>query len=292
MELGGVKKNFSIKVNIETISKNELFIIVLTDISEAEEYRLYLEDKIEAELEKNRESERKIYRLKKEQSLSELLSNIAHQWRQPLNTISLSLNEIDDMMEFGDLEKDRVSAMVERSMNEINYISSIITTLTQLKPNHKEREVFCIDTAIISAVDFMKAPLKSAGFNYVLTLESSEIFGNRKNISDIIMKMVSNSIDQAERKNIDDRSLEIRSKKVGDSAVIEIEDSCGGVAKDVLENIFDPYTTTSFKSRGKGLSLFLIKNVIENSFEGNIEVKNSENGAIFTITLPLNQPSE
>ncbi|MFW6308337.1 MAG: sensor histidine kinase, partial [Campylobacterales bacterium] len=251
MKIDEVKKYFSIKVNILIVNKDELFIVVLTDISEAEKYRLHLEERIEQELEKNRESEKRIYRLKKEKSLSELLTNIAHQWRQPLNSISLSLNEIDDMIEFEELEKDRAKYIIERTTSEIEYISNIITILTQLKPNYEQREIFCIDSAIISATDSMKKELNQEGFELNLRLNGSKIFGERRKLLDVLTKMIKNSIDQAIIQKSAERTLDICSNTHDNEVEIKLEDSCGGVAEDVLENIFDPYITTGFKSRGK-----------------------------------------
>jgi len=283
---GKTLKYFSIKVNNPLINNKELFIIVLTDITKEENYRLYLEDRIKEEVEKNRESEKKLFNLKRQQSLSELLTNIAHQWRQPLNVISLSLNEIDDMVEDGDIDREKIQNILQMTNEEIHYISDIITTLTKLN-SAKSNSVFRLDEAIKDSADSMRELLDKNSFKLKIETENISVKGDRRSLSDIIAKMINNSIDQALKIDTKDRHINIVLKASEGFAHIEIEDSSGGIAKEIMDNIFDPYTTTAFKSRGKGLSLYLAKSLIENNFEGEVSAKNSHHGAVFTIKLPL-----
>lgn len=291
MDTGRGARYFSIKASNLFLEKREYFIIVLTDITDTENYRLFLEERVKEAVEKNRENDKIIYELRRQESLTELITNIAHQWRQPLNTVALTLNDLEDMLSFDEIEKERAIKEINVSKEELQYISDVITMFASLnKPNAFKRE-FSLKNVINDALNILRAELESNGCRIEVDVdESLRVFGSQDQFYDVLKKLIGNSIEHAKDTDTE-RYIAIKALRsdTDRKIILCIEDNAGGIDEAILDKIFDPYTTTDFQSRGKGLSLYLVKNIIEFQFNGTITAANIDKGARVTIELPLGQ---
>jgi signal transduction histidine kinase len=234
----------------------------------------YLEIKIKREVAYSRRKDIVIFQQSKLVSLGEMLNNIAHQWRQPLATILIIIQSFQSKMELGKLTLDMVKDKSKDAMLLAKNMSNTLEDFQNFFNPNKNKSVFCIEDCIKHSLELSK---------YSLTKNNIEIIINRKDIikinsyynelSHVILNMISNSIDALKKKNYH-KLIIINIYKNKDIAVIEFIDNGGGIKDEIIENIFEPYYTTKYKSAGTGVGLYMSKQIIEKHMNGVLKCKN------------------
>ncbi len=217
-------------------------------------------------------------------SIMELLHNIAHQWRQPLNVVGIRLSNIEDSLEISDKQNQQEINSIK---SEIEELSNVITKFSSFY--HKYQDTGRADLKNIIHDSLSLFDFKSL---YDYTIESAideDIFieANESIFAEILSAMINNSLEIGENREIKDIRIKITACKRDGNAEIRLSDNCGGIESELRTILFDPYTTTHFKHRGKGLGLFMVKKAVEDDLKGEITVDNIEEGAEFLIKIPL-----
>lgn len=288
MEINGDIRYFSLKAGNLFLADAEYFTLVFTDITDAENYRLFLEERVREEVEKNRESDKMIYDLKRQKSLSELITSIAHQWRQPLNTVVLTLNDIEDMLIMDAFEKDQALKEITISKEEIQYISDVINTFTGLYKPDALKVDFMLSEVVTDTINMMRLEIEKNDCDLQTDIDPNiTLHGSKEQLYNVFKKLIENSLEQAKKTHTQNNKITIKAAATEAECLITIEDNAGGIDTSIIETLFDPYTTTDFQSRGKGLSLYLVKNVVEFQFNGTIKAKNIDGGACMEVRIPL-----
>jgi C4-dicarboxylate-specific signal transduction histidine kinase len=128
--------------------------------------------------------------------------------------------------------------------------------------------------------------LASENIDLCLELTSeNEVMLFKNEFVQVVLNIINNAKEQFAEKGIEDAQIVIRSYDKGNIAVMEISDNAGGIDKDVIDKIFDPYFSTKFDKNGTGLGLHMSKNIIEQHYRGRIYAQNIQNGAKFTIEV-------
>ncbi len=246
-----------------------------------------LQSRIEEEVSRSKQRDEIIYEQNKKNALGELLVNIAHQWRQPLNLVGLHLQNISDMIEYNEIDKKKIYEIVDRVMVQLEYLSTIITKFTDFYEDTRHTGRVVLKEALGSALDFMGQSLKNSRINIESVIEPEDIVinGDQNSVSEIFLALLINIKEIVEDRKLQEANVKIKIFDTGSMLAIDIHDDAGGIAPEVLGNIFDPYTTTHFKSRNRGLGLYTVKNSIEYRFGGTIDAKNVGKGALFEIRL-------
>lgn len=220
---------------------------------------------------------------------SELLSSIAHQWRQPLNALNLQIALLRDSIEYGTADSKECAEYLESMESSIQSLSQGITKYSGFFKRDKVKESFMLHEAIREAISFVDASLEEDGIVIELSGEDVPIVQYRKDLAQNLLSLFQNSIEAFE--NMGEMSkpkrIQIETKKVRQKAVIVIRDNAGGIDEAMVEKIFQPYSTTKFQSDGVGLSLFMFKSIIEREMGGSVHVQNVGGGAEFVIEIPL-----
>ena len=227
----------------------------------------------------------------KQAVMGEMLSMIAHQWRQPLNTITLQISQLELQEMMGQsVEKKELIKMLDQISKTIVYLSETIDDFkTYFNPN-KHASTIEIDALIERAVNFLKPRLKRA--NIQLDVQVKQHFEVQTYINEftqVLLNILNNAIDAyeaLESSNSEKRISIVVTKQEKDFEVMII-DSAGGIAKEHIKQIFDPYFSTKGKN-GTGLGLYMSKMIIEKQFNGEIDVDSYQNQTRFTIRVPLN----
>ncbi len=220
--------------------------------------------------------------------MGEMLSMIAHQWRQPLSimtalmdrqrvAILLDKANFDDIIHsYDDLEK------------QIKYLSNTINDFRDFfKPDKKPTKTkssTIISKAYSLVEHMMKKSKIDVDFNYH-TDNSYTTF--EREVEQVILNLFKNAQDAFEERQIKDPHLSITCDEEDEHAIIYIEDNAKGIDPDVIETIFLPYVSTKDQKHGTGLGLYMSKTIVEEHCKGNLDVENTETGAKFTIKIPL-----
>ena len=225
----------------------------------------------------------------KSAAMGEMISMIAHQWRQPLQAVSILIQKLPLIkMIDGNISDEILENVISQVSSQVEYMSKTIDDFRDFfKPNKKKEEVY-IKNVVEKSIDFLEYlfKLNSIKVNYQNSSTSSlKIYLNE--IVQVFVNLVKNSSDAMLEKNIENRLINIKSYEKNNYLFIEFEDNAGGIKNDVLSKIFDPYFSTKSNKNGTGLGLYMSKTIIEEHSGGNIDVYNTNFGAKFIIKLPL-----
>lgn len=224
-------------------------------------------------------------------ALGEMIGNIAHQWRQPLSAISVKSTGVMLQKEMGMLKDEVLLESLEEINTQVQYLSETIDTFRDFIKTDKLVKEVVIQERIDNALNIVKASLQSnfievkKEINYDDPIQIKVIVGE---LPQVLINIINNAKDILIEKQIKEPWIKVSVKKKLDSVKISIEDNAGGVPDEILPKIFEPYFTTKHQSKGTGLGLYMSYKIIVQSLNGELHVKNTENGAKFTITLPLN----
>jgi len=256
--------------------------------TQLETLNLTLEDRVRQELAKNREKDAIMIQQGRLAAMGEMLSNIAHQWRQPLNELAIMVQtlrlEYDDKL----LDGERIDAFSDDSMKTIRHMSQTINTFRDFFKQNRAVQQFDLSIAIMATADLLQASLQAAGISLTLDLQPGCLLqGQPNDLSQVVLNLCNNARDILQARAVHDPVIRVTSQRVQGGVEIRIEDNGGGIADEVIDKIFDPYFTTKHKSQGTGLGLYISKKVIEGSFNGTIDVNSTSRGACFRIVIPV-----
>ena len=281
-----------------------------------EQINLELERLFKKELDENRQKEALIAHQGRLAATGEMVANIAHQWRQPLNNLSLILSNLEDGFHYGDLQPDELTKAIEKSKRLIKKMSETIDDFRDFLKPDSTPVVFSPQEEIETVLDLLEENLR---FNKVKASiharAAFELAGSRQGFSQVLFNLVTNAIDAMAMAGIpvDQRFIDIELTAPEDcgciggqgAAVIALElsapnlptpdacceiivrDSGPGVPEDLKDDIFDVYFTTKTGGKGTGLGLYIAKSIIENQFGGQLVLQESNSsGASFAIRIP------
>jgi len=222
-------------------------------------------------------------------AMGEMISNIAHQWRQPLSAITMTASNIQMSMELEMLNDGELTKWLETITSQANYLSETINTFRDFIKEDKELVSMVLQERIDVALDITKATLRS---NYIRVKKEYDtdtpicIDTVKGELEQVFVNIINNARDAIGINEIEDPWIKLKVAELQESVKIEIEDNAGGIPDDVIGRIFEPYFTTKFKSKGTGIGLYMSKMIVERSINGTITAKNTKEGAKFTIHLP------
>lgn len=232
------------------------------------------------------EKEKMLVHQSKLASMGEMIGNIAHQWRQPLTHLSTILISLELYFERGKLSKEKLASKIQEANGQIAYMSNTIDDFRNFFASGKEKTTFSIQNCMEKVLSLMHSSFKHNNIEYTLTVnEDSSIFGYENEISQVILNILSNAKDALLQRKIAKPLIQIKISKENDRTLIDIEDNAGGIQVEPIEKVFEPYFSTKHASSGTGIGLYMSKTIIEKNSHGKLCVKNSESGAIFSITL-------
>lgn len=214
----------------------------------------------------------------------EMIANITHQFRQPLNNLSYILLNLKKKYDKEYLDKEYFDKKIDQANKQIVYLSKTITDFKEFYSPQKNKEIFLVKASIENALTVISADLKKYNIecNIIFnTFGEIKIFGIKNELSQVILAILSNSVDAL--KDIEKPIINIEISTNGAEVIINIFDNGKGISNQIVKKMFEAYYTT--KQSGTGLGLFLVKEIIEKSFQGKIEFKNLDNGCCFSIFI-------
>ncbi|MBF0565458.1 MAG: HAMP domain-containing histidine kinase [Nitrospirae bacterium] len=244
--------------------------------------------RVSAEVERSRGKDLALFENSRRRALSDLLMNIAHHWRQPLEIVGILVQNIQDDYVYGQLDQEGLHRSVFMIMDELSKLSGTISSFDNIYDNNKETTGFTLSSAVVESLSLLESELKGNNIKVKSEISGDGIIrGVPGNLSQALIKIITNSIDNFKERKTSDKTIAISLKKDDPSGIIAltISDNGGGIDEDIIDKIFDPYFTSNFKVKDKGLGLYIVKNVIEEEFHGRLTVKNNEEGAEFTIWI-------
>jgi len=263
-----------------------------------------LEEKIAYEVEQSRQKDEIMFRQSRLASMGEMIGNIAHQWRQPLNAMVLVIQSFQ-MKRLAGIELS--DAFIETQTNEGIALASMMSRTIDdfrnfFKPNRGE-EAFALKEALGYSIQLVREYYTKAEIEISLVCPwDVHIQGYPNEFSQVLMNLFSNAKDAMEERNIVEKQIEVLVEKGENSVEVKVIDNGGGIEESVHAKMFDPYFTTKHKSSGTGIGLYMSQQIIEKQMRGSIRANNGahrfsngsyyEHCAMIVMVLPLGKKEE
>ncbi len=275
--------------------------VVKSKIDDYETLAHNYEDKVTKEVIRNREKDQIMYQHARLAAMGEMIGNIAHQWRQPLNALTILIQGFGTKSMTGKLDQAFIDKQVDEGLRLAEQMSNTIEDFRNFFSPHRDREYFSLEKSLTDTLELVEFFCKDEHIDIeVISKEDMRVFGYSNEFSQVILNLINNARDNFRHKNInDERKILIKIEKrvkPKQFAMISFIDNGGGIDPKIKDRIFEPYFTTKHKSTGTGIGLYMSKQIIEKQMQGLVTMKNihSKMGgdkvykcAQFIIAIPI-----
>ncbi|AXX91409.1 histidine kinase [Malaciobacter molluscorum LMG 25693] len=264
---------------------NNLYIIHVGLPLESVILSFALAYKLKLSSDEKKQKENMLIQQSKLASMGEMLNNIAHQWRQPLANLSFINMDLKMAIKSNDINIKYLNEVANDSKKQINFMSETLDNFKGFYQPNRKKENFFISETIYSCVNIIENSLNQENIKVdILIIKDKEITAYKNELIQVILNLITNSKDIIiQRKIISPKIIIKLDIDENNNAILEIKDNAGGINKQIINKIFEPYFTT--KNNGSGIGLYMSKVIIQSHIKGQITVKNSSKGACFRIVI-------
>ena len=220
-------------------------------------------------------------------AMGEMLGNIAHQWRQPLNVLGLKIQELSMSYRLGNFSQELLETNVGKSMEILKHMSRTIDDFRTFSTPDKEKVIFNVHEVVQKTVSLVGETFHSHGIALEIVKDGEpQVEGYPNEYAQVLLNILMNARDAfIERQTAEPRvTIRLSTDEEG-RAVLAICDNAGGIDESIIDKIFDAYFTTKDLGKGTGVGLFMSKKIIEAHMAGRLTVRNNEGGAEFIIAI-------
>jgi signal transduction histidine kinase len=262
------------KLHIGTIDATES-VVSLSDVTQLKKLNASLQKQVDKKVSELQEKEELLNRQAKMAALGEMIGAIAHQWRQPLNVLSINIQNLDDDYAEGLIDEAFIQRYVKKQIELIAFMSKTVDDFRNFFNSNKNKTKFSVSIIARSVVRLLQAQMNAHAIKVEIIGEDFEIEGYQNELKQVFLNLISNAKDAI-----------ITQKKEGlirivldkNEQSVRICDNGGGVDESIIGKLFDPYFTTKPKDKGTGIGLYISRTVIENNMQGAMRLYNAEGG--------------
>ncbi|MCH9814176.1 MAG: PAS domain-containing protein [Epsilonproteobacteria bacterium] len=240
-----------------------------------------LEEKVQTQVEDIRKKDEILQQQAKLAAMGEMIGAIAHQWRQPLNALNINIQNLDDDYAEGLIDATFIEDFIEENKRTISFMSDTIDDFRNFFRIDKQKRNFSVKKAIHKTVSIQQAQLQNRGIKVSVHGEDYLIYGLENEFQQVILNLLSNAKDIIEQRGISDGEIEIELQ----DCKVHVMDNGEGIPEAIMDRIFEPYFSTKEQGKGTGIGLYMSKMIIQENMGGSLDVKNSDQGALFTIAF-------
>ncbi|RXJ65466.1 histidine kinase [Halarcobacter ebronensis] len=264
--------------------KGFMDLVLLAFAIEAILFTVSVSYKYDTLKQEKKEFENMLFQQSKLAKSGEMIANITHQFRQPLNNLSYILINLKKRFLKEELDKEYFEKKISQANNQIEFLSKTINDFKEFYSPSKKREIFSVKEAILNVQTILQADFKKYNISLDVSYKTDEnikVFGIKNELSQVFLAILSNSKDAL--KNVEEPKIEIEVNSSSAEVTILISNNGPKIEENNLSKLFKPYFST--KEEGTGLGLFLCKQIIEESFNGKIEVFNNKKRVVFSLLI-------
>jgi signal transduction histidine kinase len=235
-----------------------------------------------------RQKDHILYNQSKSAQMGEMLSMIAHQWRQPLNSISIASINLEIKQESGELSSEEFLKYTTFIQDQSQNMSKVIDDFMNFFKPDQESVSFVFDEMIDDLRSLMGIQLKNRNIDLVCSTKGdTHLVGSKKELVHILINLIANARDAYEQSPKDIQTIEVQMDNTqDDKTVILVTDHAGGISNGIIDRIFDPYFTTKDQGKGTGIGLYMSRKIVNEVIHGSLEIINCNDGACCTLTIP------
>lgn len=219
-------------------------------------------------------------------AMGELLNNIAHQWRQPLNNIAVSIQTMQYLNKAGELSQEEMDRDIKAVMDILFYMSGTIDDFRSFFIKDREKREFVLQEIVEKTLNLLRSTLEDKGIMVKVEAEADvRATGYPNEYAQSLMNILNNAHDALLERQVQGPSITLVIKQEESRSVLTVSDNAGGIPQQILPQIFEPYFTTKGPSQGTGIGLYMAKTMIERNMGGTLTARNTAAGAEFRIEL-------
>ena len=276
--LHGVWRNIS--------ERKEMHAIGIKHQQEIELLNSHLEAKVKEEVEQNMQKDRQMLHQSRLAQMGEMIAMIAHQWRQPLSSISAASATLNVKAQLDTLDNETVIETSKKIDKFVQHLSSTIDDFRNFFKENKHKKLTNYTKITDSVLGIIGSVLKSKGIEVILELECANEFTSYENeIKQVLINLVTNSKDALLEAGVKEPFIKIKTYTSEKKYILEVSDNGTGIKDEISEKIYDPYFSTKLNKQGTGLGLYMSNIIIQNHCEGKLSFKNRDDGVCFKIEL-------
>jgi signal transduction histidine kinase len=242
-----------------------------------------LQDEVKLQVEQLREKDKILQEQAKLAAMGEMISAIAHQWRQPLNALSINIQNLDEDYLDGLVDEKFIEEFIAVQTQTINKMSKTIDDFRTFFQTDSHKRIFSIYETIEHVKGLVSAQLANNDIKLEIEGEDFEIKSLRNEFQQVLLNIVSNSKDAIVANKCEKRIIKFVIDKSQNKVVVC--DTGGGMDASLLPKIFHPYFTTKEQGKGTGIGLYMSKTIIEAHMQSTITAYNNEEGLCMEIIL-------
>jgi signal transduction histidine kinase len=245
---------------------------------------LALGDRIALMQRENIEKERILTLKSRQETLGELIGNIAHQWRSPLSKIGVIISSMRAKLLYAEISKEESLDYLSRVSAILKHLSNTVETFQSFLVSNNRQENFDLSKSLEKMIHWIDPSFHTDTIELLCTFEPEcWIRGEENEILQAVLAIIQNSKEVLIESHLRNGHISLTLTKNSDFVTLTINDNGGGIQLIPISKVFDPYVTT--KLNGTGIGLALAKTIIEKQHNGKLSVKNDDQGAVFTIEL-------
>ncbi len=254
--------------------------------------RLDITDSVELqqEIERGKQKDKTLFQQSKLAQMGEMISMIAHQWRQPLTAISATSSDLFMKIMLDNYDKKYFNEKLENIDELSQHLSSTIDDFRNFYKEDKKKEYVLYSDIVKGALQIVETSLKDKKVNVSTNFNcQAQIYTLPNELRQVILNLIKNAEDVLIEKEVENPSIGIRTYDDESYSYLEIQDNGGGIPDEIIEKIFDPYFSTKTKKDGTGLGLYMSQIIVRDHSNGELLISNSGDGACFTIKIPISK---
>ena len=260
------------------------------EIGEFHNAILAIQSELKNEAEVNREKDVFMIYQSKQAKIGEMVGNISHQWKQPLNTINLILTNLYDDYKYQELDENEFEKTINTLRKIVDNMANTIKDFTDFLKPSKENTKFDLAEAIHMVLDLMEVSLKYNQISINVDVEPGmRILGLYNEFAHVLFNVLNNARDAIIASQVGEKYISIRTFSKDDEVVIEIKNTGDQIPAEIMEKLFQPYFTTKGDKDGTGVGLYISRIIVEQRMNGKIQLENAEDGVCCRIKLNIDK---
>ncbi len=290
-------ENFWAEIVLTKITQNnkDILHVVWRDIDARKEAERQLEQltktlrqKVDEEVKKSRQKDQAMLQQTKLAQMGEMISMIAHQWRQPLTAISAISNDLTMKIMLNKYDKDYFNQKLKNLANLSQHLSKTIDDFRNFYKEDKRKTEILYLSVVKNALNIVSISIKNKNIELITDFNCHKKVNTYPNeLQQVILNLIKNAEDVLLENKVEKPYIHIKTYDDDSWSYLEVSDNGGGIKEDIMDKIFEPYFSTKTKKDGTGLGLYMSKTIIEEHCDGKLIVSNSEDGAVFKIALKI-----
>lgn len=246
-----------------------------------------LEERVKSAVDELRLKDKIMLLQGRQAAMGEMINNIAHQWRQPINNLGLIVQNIQADYDDGRLTSEELTEYVDKAFSTIRFMSHTINDFSSFFSPDRMKTRFSPSEGLKKVVAMLEATLSLKNIDLQIQQQDDvfvEGFSNEYN--QVLLNLLNNAKDILVERGVEGARISVSVACENNRAVVKIRDNAGGIPEEIIGKVFDPYFTTKDQGKGSGIGLYMSRMIIQDHFNGSISVVNRDGGAEFTISTP------